>query len=210
MRWLQSFWNGRPVPVKAIAAVSAVWLTVLLAGCTKAPPPAAPAPQAMPVAVQPVIPQPCSHIGHLCGHDQEPPLGHLAAAGGWQPYEDPGQIRRSGQRWTGADGGRPAEAGGDGEGAGGNASSNSRRSTTTTRPIWPARSSSTRMASSLSRRTTRRFSRSRTRRLLWTRRGNRRIRRRSSSRTTRYAHRLRGLWVTSRCIWATTSRRQRH
>ncbi len=53
VRWLQSFWNGRPVPVKAIAAASAVWLTVLLAGCTKAPPPD-PAPQAMPVAVQPV------------------------------------------------------------------------------------------------------------------------------------------------------------
>jgi RND family efflux transporter MFP subunit len=42
------------MPVKGLVAASAVSLTVLLAGCTKAPPPAAAAPQAMPVGVQPV------------------------------------------------------------------------------------------------------------------------------------------------------------
>jgi RND family efflux transporter MFP subunit len=42
------------VPAKTLIAASAVSLSVLLAGCTKAPPPADPAPQATPVQVQPV------------------------------------------------------------------------------------------------------------------------------------------------------------
>ena len=54
MRWLQSFWNVRPLPMKAIAASSALSLAVLLAGCSKAAPAAGPGPQAMPVQVQPV------------------------------------------------------------------------------------------------------------------------------------------------------------
>ena len=54
MRRFESFWNARPVPAKTLIAASAVSLSVLLAGCTKAPPPADPAPQATPVQVQPV------------------------------------------------------------------------------------------------------------------------------------------------------------
>ena len=54
MRRFESFWNDRPVPAKTLIAASAVSLSVLLAGCTKAPPPADPAPQATPVQVQPV------------------------------------------------------------------------------------------------------------------------------------------------------------
>jgi RND family efflux transporter MFP subunit len=47
---VQNFWNGRQVPVYAIAGLA----VALMAGCTKAPPPAAAAAQAMPVQVQPV------------------------------------------------------------------------------------------------------------------------------------------------------------
>lgn len=54
MRRFESFWNDRPVPAKTLIAASAVSLSVLLAGCTKAPPHADPAPQATPVQVQPV------------------------------------------------------------------------------------------------------------------------------------------------------------
>jgi RND family efflux transporter MFP subunit len=54
VRRFESFWNARPVPAKTLIAASAVSLSVLLAGCTKAPPPADPAPQATPVQVQPV------------------------------------------------------------------------------------------------------------------------------------------------------------
>ncbi|MGA1980829.1 MAG: efflux RND transporter periplasmic adaptor subunit [Acidobacteriaceae bacterium] len=54
MRWFESFWKAWPVPVKALPLASAVLLPVVLAGCTKAPPPADPAPQATPVQVQPV------------------------------------------------------------------------------------------------------------------------------------------------------------
>ena len=52
MRRLESLWNARPVPVKRLAVASGMSLAVLLAGCTKAAPPADPAPQAMPVQVQ--------------------------------------------------------------------------------------------------------------------------------------------------------------
>jgi RND family efflux transporter MFP subunit len=54
VRRFESFWNDRPVPAKTLIAASAVSLSVLLAGCTKAPPHADPAPQATPVQVQPV------------------------------------------------------------------------------------------------------------------------------------------------------------
>lgn len=54
MRWLEIPWNAHRVPAKAVAAAFAVSLTAVVAGCTKAPPPADPAPQAMPVVVQPV------------------------------------------------------------------------------------------------------------------------------------------------------------
>jgi RND family efflux transporter MFP subunit len=54
VRRFESFWNARPVPAKTLIAASAVSLSVLLAGCTKAPPHADPAPQATPVQVQPV------------------------------------------------------------------------------------------------------------------------------------------------------------
>jgi RND family efflux transporter MFP subunit len=47
---VQNSWNGRLVPVYAIAGLA----VALMAGCTKAAPPAAPAAQAMPVQVQPV------------------------------------------------------------------------------------------------------------------------------------------------------------
>ena len=50
MRFLQSSLNAVPLPMKALAGV----LAVLLSGCSKAPPPVAVAPQAMPVMVQPV------------------------------------------------------------------------------------------------------------------------------------------------------------
>ena len=53
MRLLQSHWNGRSKPIGFFAAVFAVSLSVLMAGCTKAPPPAPP-PQATRVVVQPV------------------------------------------------------------------------------------------------------------------------------------------------------------
>jgi RND family efflux transporter MFP subunit len=48
--WVQNSWNGRLAPVYAIAGLA----VALMAGCTKAPPPAAAAAQAMPVQVQPV------------------------------------------------------------------------------------------------------------------------------------------------------------
>jgi hypothetical protein len=44
---------------------------------------------------------------------------HAAAAGGWQPDEDPGEVRRPGEGGPVADADRPAEAGGDGGGAAG-------------------------------------------------------------------------------------------
>jgi RND family efflux transporter MFP subunit len=49
--WVQNSWKGRLVPACAIAGLA----VALVAGCTKAPPPAAPAAQAMPVQVQPVV-----------------------------------------------------------------------------------------------------------------------------------------------------------
>ena len=57
MRWLQSLCNSRPVPVKELAAATAISLAVLLAGCSKVAPAAGPGPagpQAMPVQIQPV------------------------------------------------------------------------------------------------------------------------------------------------------------
>jgi RND family efflux transporter MFP subunit len=48
--WVPNSWNGRLSPVFAIGGVA----VALMAGCTKAPPPAAPAAQALPVQVQPV------------------------------------------------------------------------------------------------------------------------------------------------------------
>jgi RND family efflux transporter MFP subunit len=49
LRWVQNFCNVRRTPAYALAGLA----VTLMAGCTKAPPPA-PAMQAMPVAVQPV------------------------------------------------------------------------------------------------------------------------------------------------------------
>ncbi len=57
MRWLQSPRKFPPVPVKELAAASALSVAVLLAGCSKVAPAAGPGsagPQAMPVQVQPV------------------------------------------------------------------------------------------------------------------------------------------------------------
>jgi len=54
VRWPQNSWNIRQSPKHLLAVVCAVPLAVLMAGCTKAAPAAAPAPQAMPVQVQPV------------------------------------------------------------------------------------------------------------------------------------------------------------
>ena len=50
----QRFFSVRRVPVTFLAGVAVVSLGAVMAGCTKAAPPAAPAGQAMPVAVQPV------------------------------------------------------------------------------------------------------------------------------------------------------------
>ena len=142
---------------------------LVVGGCTKAAPPAAAAPQAMPVQVQPVSLSRGSQLGHLCGDDQEPALGDAAAAGGRQPDEDPGEVRRRGEGRPAADADRSAEAGGDGRSRSRGPSSSRRRCTTTTRPTWRGRSSSTRTASSPSRRTTRRCRRSRTPRRRWMR-----------------------------------------
>ena len=54
MLLLQGFCNSRRESGKSLAGVLVLTLAALMAGCTKAAPPAAPPPQAMPVQVQPV------------------------------------------------------------------------------------------------------------------------------------------------------------
>jgi RND family efflux transporter MFP subunit len=51
---LPGFWNSRQGPVKRLAVLLVVPFAAFVGGCTKAAPPADPAPQAMPVQVQPV------------------------------------------------------------------------------------------------------------------------------------------------------------
>ena len=148
-----------------------------------------------------------AQVGQLCGDHQEPAFGHHAAAGGWQPDEDSGEVGRHGEVRRGVDADRPAEAAGDGGGAAGHRAATSGPSTSTTRATSSARRNYTRTASSPSRRTTRRCRRSRTPRRRWIRRRRRPGRSANSLRTTRFARRLTELWATSRSTWATTSRR---
>ncbi len=117
----------RVLPVIVCAAACFV------AGCKSDPPPAAAAPQAMPVQVSPVTLSPVPTLRHLRLHHQEPPFRHHAAADRRPHHQHPGEVGRRRQSRSGPHADRSAQAGRHGSVAAGNPGPEEGCSTTTTR-----------------------------------------------------------------------------
>ena len=147
----------------------------------------------------------CSQLRHLCRHHQEPPLGHHAAAGRWQPGQDLCEVRRSRQSRTAADAHRPAEADRPRSSRSRELRRRRRPSTTTPRSISSASASSSKLASSRAMPTIRPLRPIRTPRATTSPTLPSPTRRSSSSPTTISARPLPASSATSPFILATTS-----